>query len=63
MQSGHNHEMPDIKLPIFVEEGFFYIFLNNIGFLCSVCVFSFCFQDSVQLIKFIDDCDSISSVG
>jgi len=55
--------MSNIKLSIFIQQWFFNIFLQNVGFLYSVIVLLLFFQYRIQLVNLIYDSYSLTSIG
>jgi hypothetical protein len=60
---GDHHIVADIKFSFFVKERTVDVELNNEGFLGSIIMFTLRFHDVIQLIYFIDDSDTISSIS
>ena len=63
IDTGHEHEVTDIKLSSIVEEGFFNVFLKNEGMQFTIFTPFFPFQSDLHIVQWGADVDSFASVG
>ena len=54
--------VPQIEFPLAVKQGFLDVFLDDVGFVCTIIVFFFFLEDCLYLLKIETDDDSVASV-
>ena len=63
MQSADHHIVSDVEFPTLVQQRSLYVFLDDICFFGSIEVLLLLFQNSIELVKFVDHCYSLASIG
>jgi hypothetical protein len=63
MDMRNRHIMSNIKFSFLIEQGPIDIQLHNEGLLRAVVVGALGFEDGIEFVDLVDDCDAVATVG